>query len=425
MRNPRSRHRLGVALAVLSAASLLAAGCTSSGGSSSGSSGGGSGSAGSSAADSAVLGTPHKAAGTPIKVGFVNDGQGDVADNTGAWDTAQGAAKYANDYLNGINGQVIQLVHCETKYTASGGTTCGVQMVNDKVDVVLAPAGAEDKYIFGPVNKAGIPYVALGSGDGGILTAPGAYVLQNGFAAIAAEVQLAKAKGIKKAGLVIIDVPAAAAVGPITKPIYTKAGVEQDFIPIAASVADQTGRLQQAINSGTGAFIISGTNSFLVASLKALRQLQFKGPIVIALSPVTKDVVDAVPGGLAGIVNVVAQTSDPKDQDVRLYKAVNAKYAVSTPGTLPEVGFTSVLGLQRALQGVTSAVDPKSIIAAMDKMPALVKLPLGGGITFQCGIHLLAIAPNYCTTQYLQATLDKNGQATSYTLGDAKTLLAS
>ncbi len=408
-------------LAGLGALSLLAAGCTSSGGGSgSSTSGGKSG----SAASTSVLGTPHKATGSPIKIGYVNDGQGEQTDNSGQWEMAKAAASYANDYLNGINGHVIQLDHCETKYTASGGTSCGVQMVTDKVAAAIVPTSAEDKYVFATTQKAKIPFIALSSADGGVTGAPYGFVLTNGLTALAALLQISEEKGIKKAGIIIIDVPAAAAVGPITKPMFAKAGIEQDFIPIAASAADQTGRLQQAINSGTGAFTVTGTETFVVASLKAFKQLQFKGPIVTS-QPVTKTMVAAVPGGVAGVTSVVSQTGDTNDPDVQVAAAAKAKYATNVTGTSPDTGFISVLSFVRALQGQPSAVDAKSINTALNTMPKPVKLAIGGGITFQCGTHPVAITPNVCTTQYLKAALDKDGNATSYVLGDAKPLFAT
>ncbi len=415
MHRPRSRRGLGAALALLGSVSLIA-GCSSSGGG-----GGGSKTPSSSApaTNAAALGTPHKATGSPLKIGFVNDGKGDTADTTGSWDTANATAKYANEYLNGINGHVIVLDHCETNYTSSGGTACGVQMVKDKTVAVLAPASSEDKLVAGAMSGSGIPVIALSSASPELTSAPGNFVITNGFAALGIMLKTAKEKGIKKAGVVIVDVAAAAAVGPLTKPVFKNNGIEQDFIQIGASVADHTGRIQQAITGGTGAFTISGPESFVEADLKALRQLQFKGPIYIALNPVPAGF-SSIPGGLTGITNVVTVTTDPSDPDVKIYNAVKSKYGVDAVGLNPNTGFQSVLSLVRALNGRTTAVDAKSITTAMNTMPAPVKLPLGGGLTFQCGQNLLKVLPNTCMTAALVAELDAKGNAKSYVVVDPK-----
>ena len=83
-----------------------------------------------------------------------------------------------------------------------------------------------------------------------------------------------------------------------------------------------------------------------------------------------------------------------------------------------KLGFVAALGLVRALTGVDTAVDAASIHTALSSMPEPVALPLGGGVTFQCGSGAVAFAPAICTTQLLKSTLDKDGAAVSHEVLD-------
>jgi branched-chain amino acid transport system substrate-binding protein len=416
-------RRAGGAFALLGVVSLVAAGC----GSSSGSGTGGSSASASPAVNAAVLGTPNKATGSPIKLGFVNDGNGGGIDNTGYWITAQTAAKYANDYLGGLNGHVIDLDHCETGNTPSGGTACGVQMVKDNVATVLVATSAQDHSIFAALGGK-IPYVTGSAADSAILISPGGFVLNNSLGGLGAGLASAKKVGAKKAGIIVIDVPAAT--GPVkalAAPYYKKAGIELDFIPISPSVADQTPQIQQAISRGDGQFTITGTSEFTGASLKALKQLGFKGPILTALSPFPKSVVDAVPGGVAGVTNAVSVTDALSDKDVQVYNAATVKYhgQTSATGTTSQLGYQVTLSFVKALTGDTTAVDAKSIQTALSTMPKPIPLVLGGGITFQCGSKPFAIIPNVCTSGILIGTLQSDGTVKQYDLVDTKNVLSA
>ena len=49
-------------------------------------------------------------------------------------------------------------------------------------------------------------------------------------------------------------------------------------------------------------------------------------------------------------------------------------------------------------------------------MPEPIDLPLGAGLTFQCGSEPVAFAPNICTKDLLQYVYDAEGQGTDYQL---------
>ncbi len=366
-----------------------------------------------------ALGTPNKATGTPIKIGFVNDGKTDAVDQTASNATFNATVTYVNDYLGGINGHVIKVDACETLDTPSGGTTCAVQMANDKVAAVLVPASAQDTSVYTGLKGSGIPYFTYTAASSDIILQPGAFLLTNPIAAIAAPAKEANDKGYKKAAIIVIDVPAAT--GPITaiaKPIFTKAGVDLNVVPISAQTADMTPQIQQAISGGAQLFAITGTDDFVANAVKTLKQLGFNGTITIGAAP-SKAMVQSVPGGFAGVVVNTSNTANPNDRDVQLYNAIISTYQKTvTPNSFSPDSFATVLAFQRALEGVTNAVDASTISAALSGMPKALDLPLGGGITYRCGSKPVSFAPNICAANILKLTLNAQGQTSSSSVLD-------
>ncbi len=413
-RSPKS------AVVILVALAFVATACSSS------SKGNTSSSTGSTAppANNAILGTPNKATGTPIKIGVVDDGNTPTIDDSQMLTTARAVAQYANDYLGGLNGHQIQIDGCSTENTPSGGTTCGVQMIHDKVAAVLDTGIGQAAAFYSAISGSGIPYIAETSAIADVLTKPGSFVFTNPIGSIAAPAAIAQAHSVTRAAFVIIDVPAAT--GPIeaiAKPIFQNAGVKLDVVPIPPSVADMTPQIEQALSQGDKLFTVIGTDPFDVTAIKALKQLGFTGPIVASIGNPTPQMVASLPGGFAGILSLSSATSDPNDKDVQLYNAIVAKYASGmTKNVSSKSAYQLTLGFIRALTGVTSAVDASSIMAAMSAMPKPVPLPLGGGIQVQCGAKPVPLAPNICTSGVLQSTLNTDGVGQDYKVIDTSQL---
>jgi len=373
----------------------------------------------------AVLGTPKKATGDPITLGMVYDGKSDGLDQSDVLVAFKATVDYANEYLGGINGHVIKYKECSTNNTPAGGTQCGVQMASEKVAAVLVPVSAQDGSIFTALEGSGIPYVTYQSVNQNILIKPGAFVLTNPVGAIAVPAKLASEAGTKKVASVVIDVPAAT--GPITAlatPMYKKAGVDFSMVPVSPQVADMTPQIQQAISDGGGFFSLAGTDEFNVRAIKAIKQLGFTGPIMIGSGVPAPSIAEAVPGGVEGIIVTSSSTHDVNDADAKLYDAIVKHYAADEKVTTTAAGaYGVVMGFVRALEGVTAAVDAPSITTALSTMPAPVKLPLGGGLTFQCGSKPVAFAPNICAANVLQGKLDKSGVAQDFKVADVQKYL--
>lgn len=351
------------------------------------------------------LGEPNPATDTPITIGFVTDGEaasfGSDEDEVA---TFEATVAYANEYLGGINGHPIEIEHCATDNTPAGGTQCAVDLTKAGVAAVLVPVSAQDGAVFKGLEGSGIPYLTYTSATSDILFGAGAFLMTNPISTIAVPALKAKELGITKVGFILIDVPAAT--GPITsiaQPIFAKAGIELQIIPISPSVADPTPQLQEAIGGGAGLFTVTGTDDFNISGYNGLRQLGFDGPIVMGTPP--QAVLDEL-SSLENLIGSGVSTDDAADADVALFNTI---VETSTDIDLAEINgnakyaFASVLGLVRALDGNTAAVDAASITTGLSTMP-VVDMPLGGGITFQCGTAPVSFAPSICSTDVLSWT---------------------
>jgi branched-chain amino acid transport system substrate-binding protein len=373
------------------------------------------------------LGTPKKATGSLVTLGFVSDGKSDAIDNTPEIKAAQAAVSYANDYLGGLGGHKLALNVCETKQTPSGATDCATNMVQAKVPVVITPVSGQSGTIYTGLKDSGIPYVQYGSIDQTVLAGPptSAFVLTNGIAsALAGPAGIARDAGVKKAGILVTDVPAAS--GPIkaAAPIFYKnAGVEPDVIVIPVGQADMTPQIQAGISAGDGAFAMVGNPAFCTSAIKGLTTVGFKGPVTVIQQCVDQSSASATNGGYKGAKVLTPTDTDPKTKDYKQYLAVMKKYAkgVDTGGVAPG-GYASVLAVLNALPNLTGDVTAATVSAGLAAMPP-TPLPLGGGIMFQCDGKQVSLAPPICSTQMLEATYTAKVIPVNFKLIDTSDLL--
>ena len=167
-----------------------------------------------------------------------------------------------------------------------------------------------------------------------------------------------------------------------------------------------TPQLQQAIGGGAGLFAVTGTDDFLINAINGLRQLGFEGPITTGAP--TEEVLAALTT-TENLFGSGSQTDAPDDPDVALMHTILDTYSDLAPEDADPNGFASVIGFVEALTGATDAVDAATISAALKVMPE-TSLPLGAGITFQCGTAPVNFAPGICSIDVLQWTYDENGE---------------
>jgi branched-chain amino acid transport system substrate-binding protein len=354
------------------------------------------------------LGPAKKATGSVVTIGLISDGKSDAIDNTPEIKAVQAAAKYANDYLGGLAGHKIAVDVCETHQTPSGATDCATNMVQANVPIVITPVSGQGGTIYDGLKASGIPFMEYGALDQGVLSGTNAYVLTNGIgSALAGPAGIAQDAGVKKAGILVTDVPAASGPVKAAAPLFYKnTDVTPDVIVVPLGEADMTPQVQAGISNGDGAFALIGNPAFCTAAIKALRTVAFKGPITAIPQCVDSSSASATNGGYKGVKVLTSANTDPKNKEYRQYLAVMKKYAkgVDVGGVAPG-GYANLLALVRALPNLTGDVTKESVAAGLAAMPE-TPLPLGGGITFQCNGQQISIAKASCATQVLEGTFD-------------------
>ncbi|HEX4863759.1 MAG TPA: ABC transporter substrate-binding protein [Acidimicrobiales bacterium] len=414
--------RLGRATVTLVLAALVGSAC----GSSTKSSSTGVSKSTSAGSNASVLGRPNKAAGTPVKVGLISDGKSDTIDDTPEITAAQASTAYTNAYLGGVNGHPIDLLVCQTHQTPAGATDCATQMVNDKVVAVLYGVSGQGGSIFKGLQGSNIPLIALGTIDQDTLIKPGAFALANLVASvIAGPAGIARAKGIKHAAVVVIDVPAAS--GPVKAlggAFYKNAGVAVDVVTVPPGTADMTPQIQAELAKNPGQFAIVGDQGFCTSALKAIKTLGFTGPIVINPECIDTNTASSIPGGYAGITVATWNTStDHTTPDYKLYSAVMDAYVNGSPkGGVAPGGYMVVRAFADVMGQTTGDITPAIVTSTFSSMPSPVAFQMGGGTTFQCGTKPVSFVPNVCAAKVLQGVLDAQGNSSNFQVLDTSDL---
>jgi len=408
--------RVGVGL--VAALTLVASACSSSSSSKSSTPGK---TTSTGTANLTLLGPVKRASGTPLEIGYIYAGQSEAIDGQPELAIAQATVKYVNEHLGGVAGRPLKLVVCADGASPAGASGCANQMIAAKVPVVLSAAPGQPATVIKALEPAKIPYFLYAGLDQSVLLSPDGYVVTDPLASLAVPIKLAKDTGVKKAAMVLIDLPAA--VGPvksIATPLFNKAGVSVSYTAIAPGTPDMTPQMQAALSNGAQQFSIIGDATFCISALGALKTLGFKGTIMINSQCLSPDVAKSVPGGIDGVKIATSESLDPKDPEVALYEAVAAKYA---PGTPPHLsgnsgGYGAVMGFARAMQGFGAGdVSAATIAQTLTSMPPR-RMPLLGKQTFRCD-RTTPLTPAVCSTGAVILTVDASGNAKNSVSFDA------
>lgn len=364
--------------------------------------------------DTAILGTPNPATGPELKIGFIYDGQSEAVDNSADVVVARAAVDYVNEYMGGIAGHKVVLDECATDQTPAGGTDCATQMVTDDVPAVLIGLTGQAGTVMPPLAKAEIPTFVTSADPRDV----GATILTNGIVALAAgPASVFVDAGVKRAAVIGIDVPAAAAaLQTSVKLFYEKAGLDVDLVLISPDTADMTPNIQAALTKDPGGMTIVGDPLFCTKAMSAIASSGFDGTLVVINQCFNDAFVEATTN-LEGAVMLTTATSAPDSKEYQLYKAIAAKYApkdVNLAATSPSA-YQAVIGFARAMNGFTGDVTTESVaqqLADMSEQP----MPLMDGITFRCDGKQVTISPAICSQDVLETTLDAKGAPTEFTI---------
>ncbi|MBA4022607.1 MAG: branched-chain amino acid ABC transporter substrate-binding protein [Gordonia sp.] len=366
-------------------------------------------------ANESVLGTPNKATGTPVTIGFVSEGQSQSIDVTDEIRGAEAAANYANEYLGGIGGHPIEVKSCQALAQPAVATDCANQMVQAKAAAVVGPTPGELDNLVDVLSPAGIPLVIHSGTTQKGLSSPGVFSLTNGTAYFAISATAAKDEGLKNTVGVAIGVPGAE--GPtrqLGSLIWGNAGLDFSVVGIPPGTADMTPQISAAGADADNFFVI-GNDSFCTSAFKAIKTTKPTAPIFAIDRCVTIGGGSSIPNGYEDINVATALNLSPDAPDSQLYSAVLAKYGDGAKfGQLSSAGYAPMLGMIKALNAA-KVTDPtqQTIMEAMKTAPP-TEYPLTNGIMFQCNGKQIPISPNICSADGILAKATKNGELTDF-----------
>ena len=403
MHKSNARRRLLAATLLTGALTASLVGCSSDDG----------GSAAEPSANEAALGTPNKATGTPVTIGFISEGKSQTIDTTDEIRGAKAAAAYANDYLGGIGGHRIEVKSCEALAQPAVATDCANQMVQAKVAAVVGPTPGELDSLVDVLSPAGVPLIVHSGTTQKGLSSPGVFSLTNGTAYFAIAATTAKDKGYKKTVAVSIGVPAA--LGPTKQVgglIFGNAGVGYTVVGIPPGTADMTPQISSADADN---YFVLGNDSFCTSAFKAIKTTKPDAPVFAIDRCISIGGGSSIPNGYNGINVATALNLSPDAPDSKLYSAVLAKYGDGAKfGALSSAGYAPMLGMIKALNA-NKVTDPnqQTVMVGMKTAPP-TEYPLTNGIMFQCNGKQIPISANICSADGIVAKANKDGELSDY-----------
>jgi branched-chain amino acid transport system substrate-binding protein len=375
--------------------------------------------------DAAILGSSAPATGTELKLGLVSDGKSATIDNSAEIEAAKATVAYLNEFKNGIDGHKVTLEVCETKEDPGTAGNCGQQMLNDGVAAVLVGVSGQASGIFGPLKDSGIPFFTYAVLDAAVASGKTAYIVSNGFGSVVgAPLKMAKEAGYDKTGVLVSGVPSAEEPVKMFKVFYDKQNIGFDVQGVSLDQPDFAPQAQAMVDGGDKQTLLVGDQSFCTSAITALKNANYQGKVIVIPQCLGEGSDKNVgTGGYKGMTLSTTNTTDPNDPDVKLYNAVMNKYSPSTVrGNVATGGYIAVKAFADGLEGVTGDLTPATINATLQNMKTPLKVPMGGGITWQCGTKPYNILPDVCSYQTLTADLAENGSASNFQLVDSREL---
>ena len=432
------------AMVVIAAIATLAAACGDDSGSSSSAttaantSGGASTTAGGAATTAGgtatttanPLGTPNKATGSPVKIGYITEGLSANVDNTGEKLAAEATFKYANDYLGGLGGHVIDPVVCESKLDPALGVDCANQMVQEKVAAVVIASLGVINVVAPPLQQAGIPVFGWQVVSPVSSNKESGFIMSNALTAFILPAAVAQQQKLTKFSTLVTDTPGAT--GPaktIGVALMKGAGVTQaDVVAIPAGTPDFGPQVQAEIAKGTQGFHLIGDPTFCTAAFRAINAAKFTGTVTAIAQCLNDSTIKAIGSGLKGVQVGYPGTQDPADPDVQLGTAVIAKYGDPSKSTMSNSndlgGFAVVANFMQLMKGLTGDITPASLITKAKTSPVVPQI-LGAGGTLKCDGTKIPILPAECANALVVAELGADGQPLKFVPFDPTQLIAN
>ena len=376
-----------------------------------------------------LLGPAQAAAGEPVRIGLVSDGQAAAFDATTEIRAAQATVDYWNAHRAGVAGRPIELVVCETAADPAKGTDCANQMVEEQVVAVVVGQSTVPEAIWEPLHQAGVPTMFFQTNGEAILAdTETSFVLSNPLTtAFGLPISVAEDSGADKVAFVVIDIPVAVdlfeSLGP---PMMENAGLGYELVKVPLGTADLTAQMGDIVDEGAGVVQVVGNDGLCIAATEGLAAVGYEGEVTIVSQCLTDATREALAGDLMEGTYVTSGVAvdAPGDPTYDLYAAVMEAFGddVEVASNVSVVGYAVTAALATALDGLTGEVTPATVTQAIKAMDE-ADLPAGGGVQFRCDGSAMSSNPALCSNWWLRTTLDAEGQPTTYEAVDSTELL--
>ncbi|WP_307810585.1 ABC transporter substrate-binding protein [Tomitella biformata] len=347
-----------------------------------------------------------------MKIGLINNEGGQAISQPENREAAEAVVKYANEQLGGIGGHPIELVICKNQEEPVSARDCANQMVEAKVSTVVVTSTGLGQLIAPVITEAGIPYVSAVGGSVAETTGAGAYMWTAGSNTSQAMAQYAGDQGMKNVVAYTIDVPAAtASLEMLGVPAFEANGSNLKIVPIPYGSPDATPQVSAGLGGNPDGVIIYGESAVCSSVLKSLSTLGNTAEMMTVQACAAPEVVDAVGAGMDGLkIFSSGDTSSDSPESV-LFREIMAKYSPSTSTEgQAVVGYQGMLGLVRALEGLSGADTSPAALGAAIQAAKDVVLPAGDGLTFTCNGEALAGFPSVCGNGLIMLTMQDGQQ---------------
>jgi branched-chain amino acid transport system substrate-binding protein len=187
-------------------------------------------------------------------------------------------------------------------------------------------------------------------------------------------------------------------------------GVQIAETKIPAGTADVTPQMAAALQGKPDFLMNISAQTECIAFLKAYRTAGSTLPFAPLGTCTDKSVLAAadITGGLQATTTVTTGNGP----EATMYRAFLAKYAPNIePSGAGTEGYVQMMGLLRAMKGLTGDVTKDTVLAQIRATKA-VPLPLADGITFTCDATAAPPFHAQCSAKDIVTKLDKAGNQT-------------
>ena len=355
--------------------------------------------------------TPIVATGEPVRIGMINTDTGAAATFPEIALGAQIGVDWLNAELGGVGGHPIELLECDAQFSATGSQSCGQQMVNDGVPVVL---GGID--VFGDgilvLENNGIPYVGGVPVSFAAVESPvsfqfsgGSWGMNLGFVHHITEVLHAERVSIVYGDFGSVTDGAEWARTALIRQGISPENVNMVSMPIV--VEDMLTPLSAANESDPDAIIVLVADSGCGAAYEAALDIRPTAQLYWSAACMESGMIETIgPENVEGYIYAVESPVDADAPDTLLYADVIGKYGDNRveAQSAAAVGFASMMNLYSQL--VAIGADSISAEVVIDELRGAVDHPSFMGHLYTCdGMQMGGALPAICAPQQILVEL--------------------